>query len=250
MLIVNEAFARKYFPNEKVIGQRLNLAQPARLSQNPKLTSFEIVGLARNVKSSGLAAESEPAYYVPSTQAPLPDMTILVRAQGDPAALVSALRGAVWSIDPNQPIANVNTMEQIISDSIAQQRLSMVLMGLFGALALVLSAVGIYGLLSFAVTQRTQEMGIRLALGAQVSDVLALVLKQGMVLVLAGEVLGLAGAFALTRLISSLLFGVRPTDAMTFIAVGAVLALVALLACYFPARRATKVDPMIALRYE
>jgi len=141
-------------------------------------------------------------------------------------------------------------MEKIVADSIAQPRLSMMLMGLFGALALILAAVGIYGLLSYSVTQRTQEMGIRIALGAQVTDVLRLILKHGLVLVLAGEALGLVAAFALTRLISSLLFGVTPTDATTFIAVAGVLASVALLACYFPARRATKVDPLVALRYE
>jgi putative ABC transport system permease protein len=177
-------------------------------------------------------------------------MTILVRTQNDPSAIVPSLRKAVWSIDPNQPIADVSTMEQIVADSIAQPRLSMLMMGLFGALALILAAVGIYGLLSYAVTQRTQEMGIRMALGARVKDVLGLILKQGMMLVLIGEVFGLVGAFALTRLIRTLLFGVTPTDATTFVVVSAVLTGVALLACYFPARRATKVDPLVALRYE
>jgi len=137
-----------------------------------------------------------------------------------------------------------------VGDSIAPRRLNMLLMGLFGGLAMLLSAVGIYGLLSHAVTQRTQELGIRMALGAQVSDVLKLVLKQGMMLALAGEVIGFVAAFGLTRLIRGLLFGVGPNDAMTFIAVAAVLTIVALLACYLPARRATKVDPLVALRYE
>jgi putative ABC transport system permease protein len=248
--IVNEAFARKYFPNESVIGQRIKPNPPARIWQNKRLTSFEIVGVVRNVKSSGLNAETDPAYYVPATQAPLQDMTILVRTAGDPGAIVPSLRQAVWSIDPAQPIATVKTMEQIVSESIAQPRLNMALMGLFGGLALVLAAVGIYGLLSYAVTQRTREMGIRMALGAQVSDVLGLVLKQGMTLALIGEAIGLAGAFALTRLIRGLLFGVTPTDATTFIAVVGVLTTIALLACYLPARRATKVDPLKALRYE
>jgi putative ABC transport system permease protein len=156
----------------------------------------------------------------------------------------------VWSIDPSQPISNVDTLEQIVSKSIAQPRLNMVLMMLFGGLALLLSAVGIYGLLSYAVTQRTQEMGIRMALGANVVDVLKLVLKQGMLLALIGEAIGLAGAFALTRLMGGLLFGVTPTDASIFVGVVAVLTLTALLACYLPARRATKVDPLVALRYE
>ena len=250
VVIVNEAFARRFFPNEKAIGQRLRLSAPARIWKNQRLTSFEIIGIARDVKSAGLDAESEPAYYVPATQGPVPDMTILVRTKGDPIALVPALRNAVLTIDPNQPIASINTMEKIVADSIAQPRLSMTLMGLFGGLALILAAVGIYGLLSYSVTQRTQEMGIRIALGAQVADVLRLVLKQGMMLIVMGEVLGLIGAVALTRLIRSLLFGVTPTDATTFIAVSGMLAVVALLACYFPARRATKVDPLVALRYE
>jgi putative ABC transport system permease protein len=177
-------------------------------------------------------------------------MTVLVRTQKDPIALVPALRGAVLSIDPNQPITSIKTMENIVSDSIAQPRLSMMLMGLFGVLALLLATVGIYGLLSYAVTQRTQEMGIRMALGARMTDVLSLILKQGMMLVLVGEVLGLLGAFALTRLLRALLFGVTPTDGPTFILVSALLTAVALLACYLPARRATKVDPLVALRYE
>src|SRR5437667_12330095 len=177
-------------------------------------------------------------------------MTILVRTQADPIALVPALRQAVWSIDANQPIANIRTMEKIVADSIAQPRLSMLLMGSFGALALILAAVGIYGLLSYAVTQRTQELGIRMALGAQLSDVLSLVMKQGMTLAVIGAAIGLVGAFALTRLIRTLLFGVTATDASTFILVSGVLLSVALLACYLPARRATKVDPLVALRYE
>jgi putative ABC transport system permease protein len=204
----------------------------------------------RDVKSAGLQADTEPTYYVPATQTPLQDMTLLVRTSAEPASIVPALRQTVWSIDPNQPISNVSTLEQIISDSIGQPRLNMMLMALFGALALILAAVGIYGLLSYAVTQRTREMGIRMALGAQVSDVLGLVLKQGMTLALIGEAIGLAGAFALTRLIRGLLFGVTPTDATTFIAVVGVLTTIALLACYLPARRATKVDPLKALHYE
>ena len=250
VVIVNEAFVRHYFPNEEPLGRRLKLSPPARIWRNQRLTSSEIVGVVRDVKSAGLQADSEPTYYVPAAQAPLQDMTMVVRTTTEPESIVPALRRAVWSIDPNQPISNVETMEQVVSDNIAQPRLNMVLMGLFGGLALVLAAVGIYGLLSYAVTQRTQEMGIRLALGAQVSDVMALVLKQGMVLALIGEAIGLAGAFALTRLIRGLLFGVTPTDATIFIAVVGVLTFIALLACYLPARRATKVDPLKALRYE
>ena len=248
--IVNESFARHYFPNENPLGQRMRPAPPGRIWNNQRLTSFEIVGIVRDVKSAGLEALSEPAYYLPASQAPLQDMTILVRTTTDPLSLVGPVRQAVLSIDPNQPISNVSTLEKLVDDSIAQRRLNMLLMGLFGGLAMLLSAVGIYGLLSHAVTQRTQELGIRMALGAQVGDVLKLVLRQGMMLALAGEAIGLIGAFALTRLIRGLLFGVTPNDATTFIAVAGVLMIVALLACYLPARRATKVDPLIALRYE
>jgi putative ABC transport system permease protein len=248
--IVNESFIKHYFPNENALGQRLKPSPPARIWNNQRLTSFEIVGVVRDVKLAGLEAPSEPAYYLPASQAPLQDMTLLVRTTTDPLSLVGAVRGAVLSIDPKQPIANISTLEKVVDDSVAPRRLNMLLMGLFGGLAMLLSAVGIYGLLSHAVTQRTQEMGIRMALGAQVNDVLKLVLKQGMMLVAVGEIIGLLGAFALTRLIRGLLFGVTPNDVTTFVVVAAVLGVVALLACYFPARRATKVDPLIALRYE
>lgn len=248
--IVNEAFARQYLPQGKALGQRIQPVLPAQIWNNERLTSFEVVGIARNVKSAGWNAESEPTYYLPATQAPFQAMTILVRTRNDPATLVSALRNAVQTIDPTQPVTNIRTLDQIVSDSIAQPRLNMLLMGLFGGLALILAAVGIYGLLSYAVTERTREIGTRMALGAQVPDVTKLVLKQGMTLALIGEVIGLVGAFTLTRVIRGLLFGVAPTDAMTFIAVAAVLTSVALLACYFPARRAAKVDPLVALRHQ
>lgn len=248
--IVNETFVRRYFPNEEPIGRRLKVGPPPRIWKDNQYDSFEIVGVVRDVKSAGLQKDTEPTYYLPTMQAPLQDMTLLVRTTTEPTSIVPALRQAVWAVDPNQPISNVNTMEQIVSESISQPRLNMTLMSLFGALALILSAVGIYGLLSYAVTQRTQEMGIRMALGAQVSDVLRLVLKQGMVLALIGQAIGLAGALALTRLIRGLLFGVTPTDFTIFAAVFGVLTTIALLACYLPARRATKVDPLKALRYE
>jgi predicted permease len=248
--LVNESFVKHYFTNENALGQRIRPGPPGRIWQQQKLTSFEIVGIVRDVKLAGLEAPSEPAYYLPASQTPLQDMTLLVRTTTEPLSLVGPVRAAVLSVDPNQPISNVSTLEKVVDDSIAQRRLNMLLMGLFGGLAMLLSAVGIYGLLSHAVTQRTQEMGIRMALGAQVGDVLKLVLKQGMTLALVGEAIGLAGAFLLTRLIRGLLFGVTPNDATTFVVVAGVLTIVALLACYVPARRATKVDPLVALRYE
>ena len=249
VVLVNESFVRQYFPNENPLGQKMKIG-PGRIWRGEKFTSFEIVGVVNDVKLAGLEAPSEPAYYVPASQAPLQDMTILVRTTTDPLSLVGAVRQTVLSIDPNQPISDVKTLQNVVDSSMAQRRLNMLLMGLFGGLALLLSAVGIYGLLSHAVTQRTQEMGIRIALGAQVGDVLKLVLKQGMMLAIIGQVIGLGAAFALTRLIRGLLFGVTPNDVTTYIAVVGVLSLVALLACYIPARRATKVDPLVALRYE
>ena len=248
--VVNESFVKQYFPNEEPVGRRIKAGPPTRIWKGQRLTSFEIVGVVHDVKSAGLQAASEPTYYLPTSQAPLEDMTVLVRTTGEPTALVSAIRQSVLAIDPNQPISNISTMDKIVSDSIARPRLNMLLMGLFGALALILAAVGIYGLLSYAVTQRTQEMGIRMALGAQVADVLGLVLRQGMKLALIGEAIGLVGSFALTRVMQRLLFGVTPTDISIFVAVTGVLTTVALLACYLPARRAAKVDPLIALRYE
>ncbi len=248
--IVNEAFAQKYLPHGKALGQRIQPVWPGRIWNNERLTSFEVVGITRNVKSANRNAESEPTYYLPATQAPFQAMTILVRTRNDPTTLVSALRNAVQTIDPTLPVTDISTLDQIVSDSIAQPRLNMLLMGLFGGLALILAAVGIYGLLSYAVTERTREIGTRMALGARVPDVLRLVLKQGMTLALIGEVIGLFGAFALTRVIRGLLFGVATTDVTTFIEVPAVLTSVALLACYFPARRAAKVDPLVALRHE
>ncbi len=248
--IVNEAFVRQYLPNDDVFRTRIRPSPPARIWNNQRLTSFQIVGVVRNIKSSGLNADADPAYYIPASQAPLADMTVLVRTQNDPRSLIPALRQAVWSIDPNQPIATVNTLENIVAESISQPRLNMILMGLFGGLAMLLASVGIYGLLSYSVTQRTQEMGIRMALGAQGGDVLRLVLKQGLALALVGEAIGLIGAFVATRFIRGLLFGVAPTDAMVFVGVAGVLTTIALFACYIPARRATKVDPLVALRCE
>jgi len=160
------------------------------------------------------------------------------------------VRQAVWAVDKDQPVSNVRTMDQVLAAAISRERFQMLLLGLFAALALVLACVGLYGVISYGVAQRTHEIGVRMALGAQPRDVLRLVIRQGMVLTLAGLLIGTAGALAATRVMTELLYGVMPTDAITFISVGALLVLVALLACYVPARRATKVDPLIALRYE
>ena len=248
--IVNEAFVRTYLPDEKVLGRRIKTNQPPRIWRSDKFAWFEIVGVVRDVKSAGLKKAGEPTYYLPTSQAPLNDMTVLVRTSSDPITIISSVQRSVWSIDPNQPIANASTMEQIVSDSVAQPRFNMFLMGMFGVLALLLAVIGIYGLLSYAVTQRKQELGIRMALGADRRDVLKLVLRQGMTLALIGQAIGLVGAFALTHAMRGLLFGVGPVDASTFLAVVVASTVVAFIACYLPARRATKVDPLVALRYE
>lgn len=250
VIIVNETFVRTYLRDMKVLGTRIKVNQPPRIWRDPNYDWFEIVGVVRDVKSAGLKEAGEPTYYIPAAQAPLGDMVLLVRTSSEPTSIVSAIRGAVLAIDPNQPISNVRTLEQIVSDSVAQPRFNMFLMAMFGLLALILAVVGIYGLLSYAVTQRKQEIGVRMALGADRKDVLKLVLRQGMTLAIIGEVVGVIGAFALTRAMRGLLFGVAPLDASIFITVVVVSSFVALIACYLPARRATKVDPMIALRDE
>ncbi len=177
-------------------------------------------------------------------------MTVVIKSALEPTQMIAAARQEVQALDPHQPIYNLRTMEQVRADSIAPERLNLTLLGLFAALALVLAAVGIYGVMSYAVTQHTREIGIRMALGAQRRDVIKLVVGQGMLLALIGVMIGLAAAFGLTRLMSNLLFGVSATDPATFALIALLLMIVALLACYLPAQRATKVDPMVALRYE
>jgi putative ABC transport system permease protein len=188
--------------------------------------------------------------YFPFTQFPSFFMTLVVRTSGDPLNLVAAARSEVLAVKNDQPISNVHTMEELLSNSVAQRRFNMLLLSIFAGVALLLAAVGIYGVMSYSVAQRTHELGVRMALGAQTSHVLALVVKQGMTLALAGVGIGLAAAFALTRILASLLYGVSATDPLTFSVIALLLASVAFVACYLPARRATKVDPMIALRYE
>jgi putative ABC transport system permease protein len=245
-LVVNQAFAKRFFPNGEAIGKRIRLSKLT--NEFPWAT---IVGIVGDVRGFALDEPPLPTMYWPVAQIrATPALAIVVRTQGDPAALSSAVRGAIAEIDSTQPIYDMQTLDQLVGKSLGQRRFTLMLMLLFGVIALVLSAVGIYGVMAFAVSQRTQEIGIRMALGASAVDVLKLVLRNGMLLVVIGAVIGLAGAFAITRFMSSLLFGVSPTDVVTFVLVTAGLFLVALVACYLPARRATKVDPLIALRYE
>ena len=241
--IISQTLARRFFPNGDAIGKRINV--------NTGPESYrEIVGIAGDVKQNGLTKETKPHTYEPFAQAPNQFMTLIVRSTSAPASLVPAIRSQVLALDNELPLQRVTTLDRVIANSIRQQRFTSLVLSVFAGVALLLAAAGLYGVISYSVAQRTHELGIRVALGAQVKDVMQLVLRQGMTFVIAGEVIGIAGAFALTRLLGGLLFGVTPTDALTFIAVVVVLTIVALLACYIPARRATKVDPLIALRYE
>ena len=243
--VISETMVQKIFPDEDPIGKRITFDDR---DKNPEW--FEIVGIVGDVKQYGLDQPTTMQTYEPYTQQTLPYMTLVVRSTGDPNNLTAAIRSEVLKLDKEQPATNIKTLNEYFSTSIAQQRFSVVLLGVFAGVALVLAAVGIYGVLSYAVTQRTHEIGIRMALGAGRRDVFRLVVGRGMLLSLIGVASGLIAAFGLTRLMSSLLFGVTATDAMTFASVAGVLLAVALLACYIPARRATKVDPLVALRYE
>jgi putative ABC transport system permease protein len=242
VIIINDALANRYWPNEEPLGQRIRIG----FEKSPRA----IVGVVGSIKQSTLSADARPAMYIPHLQLARGGMTIVVRTNGDPMSLANIARQQIHSVDPTIPVTNIRTMDEIFSASVAQQRFSMLLVGVFGALAVALAAIGIYGVMGYAVTQRKHEIAVRMALGAKTNQVLKLILKDGLVLASLGVVIGLAGAFALTRLMSSLLFDVKPTDAQTFIAVSALLIFVALLACFVPARRASKVDPLIALRSE
>ncbi|HEY8227945.1 MAG TPA: ABC transporter permease [Pyrinomonadaceae bacterium] len=246
--VVNQTFARKYFPNENVIGKRFNFDD-----EDP--SGIEIVGLAQDAKYTSQRDEIEPTAYFPYDQSghPLTWGTIEVRTQGDPTAYVSAVREAVREVDSNLPINNVKTQVQQATEILSLERLFAKLLSLFGVLAQSLAAVGLYGVMAYSVSQRTHEIGVRMALGATRRTVLEMILKQGMILTVIGIVVGLAGAYALIGYLDSLtsmLFGVKPRDPMTFVVIAALLAVIALLACFIPARRATKVDPLVALRYE
>ena len=247
-LIVNRRLAEQFWPGEDPTGKRLKIGPPD--SPNPWAT---VIGVVGDVRQTGLYGEQLAELYAPYAQERRSWMSprdLVVRTRGDAASLAGAVREAVWAVDKDQPISNIRTMDQVLAAAISRERFQMLLLSLFATLALVLACVGLYGVISYAVAQRTHEIGIRMALGARPGDVLRLVIRQGMVLTIAGLVLGTAGGLAVTRVMTDLLFGVTATDTVTFISVGVLLLVVAFLACYVPARRATKVDPLIALRYE
>lgn len=247
VMIVNQALARRDFPSVDPIGKRINLG-----GNDPKGQPiwWEIVGVAGDVRNLELREEGSPDFYLPALQDTWTGMSIVVRTTVEPDSLTPEVRGIVAAVDKSAPVSEVKTMDHIVSEAITQPRFNLFLLGLFGGIALLLSAAGIYGVTAYSVTQRTHEFGIRMALGAQVGDVLTMILGQGMRLIGLGIVIGLLAAFALTRLLKGLLFGVGANDPVTFVAITLVLLVVALLACYVPARRATKVDPLVALRYE
>jgi putative ABC transport system permease protein len=244
VVVVNEALARKYFPNEDPLGKRITI------DMKDNNVPTEIIGVVGDARHMRLDEEVEPMSYWPQPELTYSFMTLVIRTRGDATKVAAGARGVIQSLDNEQPVADVRTMDSLLANSIARARFSALLLAVFASVALVLAAIGIYGVISYVVAQRGHEIGLRMALGAQARDVVRLVLRNGMMLAGLGVAIGLAGAFALTRVMRGLLFGVTPTDAITFVTVSALLLIVAFLACYIPARRATKVDPLVALRYE
>jgi putative ABC transport system permease protein len=244
VVVVNETFARKNLPGEDPLGKRVIIYMKG------ENVPCEIIGVVGDNKHMGLTVEPEPMAFWPHPELTYSAMTLVIRTQGDPTSIAPAARRVIQTLDSDQPIGEVRTMESWLSDSVARARFNTLLLTVFAAVAMILAAVGIYGVVSYNVTMRTHEIGLRMALGAQPGDVLGLMVRQGLVLTVGGVVIGLGAAFALTRIMASLLFNVSATDTLTFAGVALGLAIVALAACAIPARRATRVDPMIALRYE
>jgi putative ABC transport system permease protein len=240
--IINETFVRQFFPDQEAIGQRIITGEADK--------PLEIVGVVGDIKDQHLDKVPFPALYVPYAQNPRTYMGVALRAAAEPTALAGTARDEVMKLDPALPVSNLRTVERMIHEVSSPKRLMTAMMGVFAAIALLLAGVGLYAVMAYAVSQRTHEIGVRLALGARGGNILRLITGQGLKLTLAGLVLGMVGAFGLTRVMEPLLYGVNPTDPLTFILISLSLAGVALLACWIPGRRATKVDPMIALRCE
>jgi putative ABC transport system permease protein len=247
VVIVNETLVRRFFPGRNPIGMRIKPGIGNGYTEPPLRT---IVGVVGDVKLSGLTGAVGPQAYVPVAQSPLGSMVVVVHTAVDPLSMVPSVRGAIAAMDRDLPIYNVEPLDRYVVQSLAPSRFVAVLLGSFAAMALALAAIGLYGVVAYSAAQRAHEMGVRLALGAQKRAVLGLVVAQGFKLAVAGVSVGVIGAFALTRFLTRLLYGVRPTDPLTFVAVSGTMIAVALLASYLPARRATMVDPVVALRSE
>lgn len=247
VVIISETLARQFFPNEDPIGKRI---APMISSGDGRVFWREIIGVVGNVKSWGLSADPGPQVYLPQAQFPSRSLTLVVRTGMDLRGLIAPVQNEVRALDKDLAVHDVRTLDRYLSEWLAEPRFNTLLLGVFAGIALILTAVGIYGMLSYSIVQRTHEIGVRMALGARQNDILKLVLGQGMTLVLIGTSIGLLASLALVRFLSSLLYGVSPTDPVTYVIVSLVLAEVALLASYFPARRAMKLDPMVTLRYE
>jgi putative ABC transport system permease protein len=243
VVLINETLASRFWPDEDPLGKRVKLGGP----DGPWRT---IVGVVGDVRHAGLDGPGEMQVYAPEAQGASPFVFLVIRSSNDPTALTGSIRREVWAVDSEQPIYNVATMQQLVSRSVAQRQFTMLILGVFACVALLMAAVGIYGLISYSVTQRTHELGLRMALGARRRDVLSLVIRQGMTLAGVGLAVGLGASLLVTRLVAGLLYGVSATDPGTFALTSLLLGGVALLACYVPARRATKVEPVEALRYE
>jgi len=244
VVVISEKTAQHYWPGKDPIGKRL---KPGATTSD--VPWREVIGVVKDVRQNDFIAQPKMQMYFAYRQ--LKDLAanaLIVRTSVEPMSLATSIRDAIWAVDKDQPVANVDTMDHIVSEAIARQRFSMLLLGIFAALALILAAVGIYGVMSYSVAQRIHEIGIRMALGARRTDVLKMIVNQGLKLVSIGMMLGLAAAFLLTRVLQSLLFGISATDPVTFFVISLVLLAVAILASYLPALRATKVDPIIALR--
>jgi putative ABC transport system permease protein len=239
VIVISESMARQFWPGEDPVGRSVGFTRSA---------TAEIIGVVADVRTQGLTEEPGPAVYIPMRWAPRSTLKLFVRTRGNPLAMTAAIREAIREVDPNQPIAELGTLDRVVSSTVAQPRLVATLLGVFGALALALAVVGIYGVIAFNVAQRTQEIGLRMALGADQGSVVRMVVGRTARLSVTGVVIGTLGALALTRLLESQLYGVEPADPPTFVAVAAVLSVSALVAGYIPARRAAGVDPMTALR--
>jgi putative ABC transport system permease protein len=245
VIVINEAMAQKLWPKQTPLGQRIKITRVA--TDEPWLT---VVGVIHNVRQSGLDSDVTPAFYRPFTQAGWPLMSIVVKTEGQPMAFAQAAKDAVTQALPETPVSHISSLNEMVSDSVSSRRVPMLVLSSFAVLALILAAVGIAGVVSYGIAQRTQEIGIRMAFGANPRDVVRMMVGGSMKWALAGVAAGILAAFAATRLLAGLLYGVKSGDPFVMAAVAVLLAVVALTASYLPARRATRVDPMVALRYE